>query len=326
MPADPARYVPVARPVSTGASSEALHRAVSAARFAPSADNAQPWRWQLSDGCLDLFVETRRMADAGEPDERLAAIACGAALQLARLVLASTGWRVTVTRQPDRAEPHHVARLQIDAATRISQRAVRAARQIKLRHTDQRPITGEPLRATDIAALAQAVESEGSHLHILGTEQVLRLVLGSAPADHLDAIEAQWHDELARWSGRGRTVGTGEDLPVPRQLGIRQRAVTFAVICGPGDERLDWVRAGEALSAAWLVATEMQISVLPLSAPIVRVAARDALQSTVGHLFRPHLVIRLGRHAGNPIVPSTPRLPLDQILQARAAGTGRRSQ
>lgn len=100
MPADPARYVPVARPVSTGASSEALHRAVSAARFAPSADNAQPWRWQLSDGCLDLFVETRRMADAGEPDERLAAIACGAALQLARLVLASTGWRVTVTRQP----------------------------------------------------------------------------------------------------------------------------------------------------------------------------------------------------------------------------------
>jgi hypothetical protein len=110
-------------------------------------------------------------------------------------------------------------------------------------------------------------------------------------------------------------------VPLRRQLGTRQRAVTFAVLRGPGDERLDWVRAGEALSAAWLVAAEMQISVLPLSAPIERMSARDALQSTVGHLFHPHLVIRLGRHADNPVIPGTPRLSLDQILQVRAAGT-----
>jgi hypothetical protein len=48
-----------------------------------------------------LFVEPRRVADAGEPGERLAAIGCGAALQHARLVLAASGWRVTVNRQPD---------------------------------------------------------------------------------------------------------------------------------------------------------------------------------------------------------------------------------
>jgi nitroreductase len=321
MPPDPARYVPVARAVSAGASSDALHRAVSAARLAPSAGNAQPWRWQLSDDGLDLFVEPRRIADAGEPQERLAAIACGGALQHARLVLAATGWRVTVTRLPDPAEPHHIARLHIDAVARISQRAVRAARQIRLRQTDRRPVTGEPLHSADVAALTQAVESEGSHLHVLDAEQMLRLVLGSAPADHLDAVEAQWHDELARWSGRGRTVGTGEELPLPRQLGARQRTGTFAVLCGPGDERLDWVRAGEALSAAWLVAAEMRISVLPLSAPIERAAARDALQSAVGHLFRSHLVVRLGRHADNPVAPRTPRLPLDQIFRARAGSS-----
>jgi nitroreductase len=321
VPTDPSRYVPVAHPVSSGASAEALRRAVSAARQAPSAHNAQPWRWRLSGDVLDLFVEPRRMAGAAEPDERLAVIGCGAALQHARLVLAASGWRVTVTRQPDDADPDHVARLHIDAAARISQRAVRAARQIRLRHTDQRPVTGEPLRSPDLAALTAAVESEGSHLHVLGPDQILRLVLASAPADDLDPVEAQWHDELARWSGRGRTVGTGEDVPIPRQLGTRDRPVTFAALFGLGDDRPNWLRAGESLSAAWLAATEMQISLLPLSAPIERPAAREALRAAVGHLCRPLLVIRLGRHTGVPAAPSTPRLPLDQILWTQAADT-----
>lgn len=316
MPTDSRPYVPVARPISTRSITEALHRAVSAARYAPSADNAQPWRWRLDDDGLDLFIDSSRMTGAGGPGDRIAAVGCGAALQHARLALAALGWRATVTRLPDAADPRHLARLHIDAVARIGRRAVQAAQNVRLRHTDPRPVTGEPLGPRDLESFTAAVEAEGSRLHVLRPDEILRLLLASPPAAELGPLEAQWYEELARWAGRG--PGAGETR--------HERAATFIVLHGPGDERVDWLRAGEALSAAWLVATEMHVSVLPLSAPVQRPAARDALRRTLGDRGDPYLVVRLGRNAGPAVVPHSPRLPLDQIVEVRGAGAEPRSR
>ena len=46
------------------------------------------------------------------------------------------------------------------------------------------------------------------------------------------------------------------------------KAAVFVMLYGRADEPLDWLRAGEALSAGWLTATELGVSVLPHSAPI----------------------------------------------------------
>jgi nitroreductase len=298
MPTESRPYVPVARPISTRSITDALHRAVSTARYAPSADNAQPWRWRLDDDGLDLFLDPSRVAD---PGDRLAAVGCGAALQHARLALAALGWRATVTRRPDAADPRHLARLHIDAVARIGRRAVQAAQNVRLRHTDPRPVTGGPLGAHDLESLTAAVEAEGGRPHVLRPDEIRRLRPASPPAADLGPLEAQWYEELGR-------------------------AATFVVLHGHGDEQLDWLRAGEALSAAWLVATEMHVSVLPLSAPVQGPAARDALRRTVGDLGHPYLVVRLGRNAGPAIVPRSPRLPLDQIVEVRGAGAQPRSR
>lgn len=316
MPPDPQHSPPGARPISARRCTEALYRAVAAARYAPSAYNAQPWQWRLTDEGLDLFVESGRMAEAGVSSERLAVIGCGAALQHARLALAAHGWRVTVSREPHHADPRHLARLHIDAAAGIGRRAVHAARNVRLRHTDPRPVTGEPLRAQDLFALRAAVESEDTGLHVLRPDEILRLVLASAPADDIEPVEAQWYGELARWAGRSRIVGAGEDLRLPGPLGPQDRAATFAVLHGAGDTRLDWLRAGEALSAAWLVATGMRVSVLPFSAPIERPDAREHLRQTLGDLGHPYLVVRLGRHSGPMVAPHSPRLPVNRIIRA----------
>jgi nitroreductase len=319
MPADLSPYVPVARPIGVRSCAEALHRAVSAARYAPSAYNAQPWRWLVSDEGLDLFLEPGRTIRAGDPDHRLAMIGCGAALQHARLALAAQGWRTTVIRGPDGADPDHLARLHIDAVARIGRRAAHAAQNIRLRHTDPRPVTGDPLGTDDLAPLHAAVEAEGARLHMLRPDEILRLIMASEPAPGITPDEAQWYDELARWAGRDRIVGSGRDTGLRRHAGAQDRAAAFAVLYGPGDMRLDWLRAGEALSAAWLAATAMQASVLPFSAPIERPAARESLVRTVGHLGHPYLVVRLGRHPGPRVAPHSPRLPLDQIMQVRKA-------
>ena len=315
MPTESVPYVPVARPIAARTSAEALYRAISAARYAPSAYNAQPWRWRLSDTGLDLFLEPDRMAHPGDPDGRLAVIGCGAALHHARLALAAQGWRATTLRLPDEADPSHLARLHIEAVARIGRRATVGAQNIRLRHTDPRPVTGTPLRPAELAALRTAVEDEGTHLHLLRPDEILRLVLASEPTHQTDPLERQWYDELARWAGRDRIVGAGGDFALPRQEGAPGRAATFAVLYGPGDERPDWLRAGEALSAAWLAATAMDVSVLPFSAPIERPAARQSLGRTFGDAGHPYLVIRLGRHSGPMVTPRSPRLPIDRIMQ-----------
>jgi nitroreductase len=295
MPTDSRPYVPVARPISMRSITEALHRSVSAARYAPSAGNTQPWRWRLGDDGLDLFIETSRTTDTGDLGERIAVVGCGAALQHARLVLAALGWRVTVTRRPDPADPHHLARLHIDAVARIAPRAVQAAQNVRLRHTDTRPVTGRLLGAHELGAFAAAVEAESGRSHVLGPEEILSLRPAAAADAGRGSLDAQWHDELERPVG------------------------TFVVLHGRGDEPPDWLRAGEALAAAWLVATEMHVSVLPLSAPIQRPATRAALGRMVGGPGHPYLVVRLGRSAGPAPVPRSTRLPVDQIVEVRNA-------
>ncbi|HEY0536684.1 MAG TPA: nitroreductase family protein [Actinoplanes sp.] len=305
------RSPPVAVPVSERARTQAFYQAVAAARYAPSAHNAQPWRWRVSDDGLDLFVDSGRMADVSDPDGRLAAISCGAALHHARLALAAQGWRVTATREPDGAGSGHLARLHIDAVAAIGRRAARAAQSIRARCTDARPVTGEPLDPQELSAVRSAVEAEGSRLHVLRPDQILRLVPAAAPSGPVEPVEAQWHDELARWAGRGPS----------RTPGPRDRAATFAVLYGSAAERLDWLRAGEALSAAWLVATGLRISVLPFSAPLERAVTREAVERTLSDLGRPYLVVRLGRHAGPSVAPRTPRLPVEQIIDRPITGS-----
>ncbi|MEV6493017.1 nitroreductase, partial [Actinoplanes sp. NPDC051633] len=95
-----------------------------------------------------------------------------------------------------------------------------------------------------------------------------------------------------------------------------EHAATFGILYGPEDGRPDWLRAGEALSAAWLTATELGIAVLPLSATIELTTTRERMRHLLAGLGYPHLVLRLGTpDPADPAVPHTPRLPTSQIIE-----------
>ncbi|GAB1694944.1 NAD(P)H nitroreductase [Krasilnikovia sp. M28-CT-15] len=285
------------RPVSHRLANEAFYRAVVAAGRAPSAHNAQPWRWQVSDGVLDLFLGPRSMSEHADPERRLATISCGAALHHARLTLAARGWRVTVVRRPDPADPAHLARLHIDSAAPVSPDTASMARAIKLRHTDLRPVTGSPIEAGHLQTIRTAFEAQHVHLAVLRPDQILGLTVATASADNSDSADAQWHSELALWAGSDRIVGALDDLRMPIAHGEHDRAATFAVLHGFRDQDLDWLHAGEALSAGSLVATGLNVSILPFSAPIEHADARETLRRAIPDLDHPYLMMRLGHHA-----------------------------
>jgi hypothetical protein len=167
------------------------------------------------------------------------------------------------------------------------------------------------------------------------SDQVIELAAAADHAQQAEVGDPSWQAELAYWTGGTRPTGTGiPDSAIPdessqttvpgRDFGhsgdlaisaAHDLAAVFAILHGASDERRDWIRAGEALSAGWLTATELGISVLPHSAPVEVIGTRDTLRRILAYLYHPYLVVRLGTvdaMVSDP--PHAPRLPADQTI------------
>jgi hypothetical protein len=315
---------------------DTLVAAATLAGHAPSVHNSQPWRWVAREGALDLYREHNWRLRVSDPEDRLTTLSCGAALHHVRVALAADGWGAGVTRLPDPAEPGHLARVALTERVPVSDEALRAAHAMELRHTDRRPATGTPVDAEQLGAVTAAVEREGARLHMLSRDGVIELGGAIAQAQRTLAAEPEWRAELAYWTGGTRPTGAGvPDAAIPerptettvasRDFGhagtlpvsaAHDEGATFVILYGEDDEPADWLRAGEALSAGWLTATDLGVTVLPLSAAVEVPATRVALRRLVSGLGAPYLVLRLGR-AGEGAPPHAPRMPAGQVIERR---------
>jgi hypothetical protein len=291
---------------------ERLAGAVAAAGYAPSIQDTQPWRWRHGGDTLDLHLERSRVRDLIDPDTRLATLSCGAALYHARTVLAAEGWPATVARMPDAADQEHLARLRVDRPAPVDQQAALHVRALPSRYTDRGPVTGAPVGSEDLRAITAAVQAEGAWLHILGTAQLRDLAAAADQAQRAEAGAATWRAELAYWTGITTPTGTANPSAISAH---GDRAALFAILYGHSDEPRDWLRAGEALGAGWLTATERGVTVLPLSAPVEVTGTRDTMRRLLSYLSHPYLVLRFGtvdpaRHQTRPA-----RAPMAQLVE-----------
>jgi nitroreductase len=319
----------------------ALAGAAAAAGLAPSVHNTQPWRWRVFRTRLDLFADRSRQLGVADPDGRLLMISCGAALHHARVALTAEGWQPAVARFPPGGDTDHLARLTPGEHVGITGEATRLLRAAHQRRSDRRPVSDTPVPREALAAVRAAVETEHCHLHILHPEQVSDLAVAAARADEMEHEQHALRAELAFWVGGPRTGGTGvpdtvipaqpSASPVPqRDFGragtlptgpptaapTADRAATYAVVFGEQDGPPAWLRAGEALSAAWLTACERGMSLLPFTAPMELAATRTILRRLLVGLGHPYLVVRLGM--GDPAradLPPTPRLSAAQTVE-----------
>jgi hypothetical protein len=313
-----------------------LDDAAAAAGYAPSIHNTQPWRWRTHGNQLDLFIDRDRTLKATDPEARLAVLSCGAALNHALIALAADGWRAVVTRLPDPADAGHLATVQLDGRIPVEPESLRHLRTLALRHTDRRPVLGTPVDTDKLRSVVAAVESQGTLMHVLRPDQVFDLAAAADRAQRAESADAAWQAELQFWTGGSRPLGTGvPDAVIPKRLSqttvpardfghpgtmdiadSHDRAAVFAILYGNEDDRLDWLRAGEALSAAWLTATEIGLSVLPLSATVEVTSTRENIRQLLGGLGHPFLVLRFGAlDPATLAMPHTPRLSTDQTVE-----------
>jgi nitroreductase len=329
----------------------ALAGAAAVAGLAPSVHNTQPWRWRVFRTRLDLFADRSRQLGVADPDGRLLMISCGAALHHARVALAAEGWQPAVARFPRGDDPDHLARLTTGEHVGVTGEATRLLRAAHQRRSDRRPVSDSPVPRDALAAVRAVVEAAHCHLHILQAEQVSDLAVAAARADELEREQHALRAELALWVGGHRPGGAGvPDTVIPAQASASpvpqrdfgragtlptdpptadpptadppadpptaDRAATYAVVFGELDGPPAWLRAGEALSAAWLTACERDMSLLPFTAPMELAATRTILRRLLAGLGHPYLVVRLGMaDRGREDLPPTPRLSAAQTVE-----------
>ncbi|RIV35584.1 Acg family FMN-binding oxidoreductase [Micromonospora radicis] len=320
------------RPLTT-----ALAEAAAMAGHAPSVHNTQPWRWRVLPDALELRMVRDRQLAATDPSGELVTLSCGAALHHARLALAAEGWTADVQRLPEPGTPELLARLADPRPAGVDPDAMRMVQCMQVRHTDRRPVSDEPVSADNLAAIAAATTAEGARLEILDRDQVLELAAAASHAANVEAEDTALRAELDYWTSRAggtgltpqvlldqpaQTTVPGRDFGRPGALPAgpgHDQAASYGVLYGDDDEPLSWLRAGEALSAAWLLATRLGVSMVPLSGVVEVAGTRQILRQVLAGLGHPYLVLRLGvadpEHAGPP---HTPRLPREQVVDTSA--------
>ncbi|MBJ7289153.1 MAG: Rv1355c family protein [Williamsia sp.] len=277
---------------------------VYAGTRAPSAGNAQPWRVSLDDA--GLTVTLREGGQRGDIGRRASAVALGAMAYNIEVAAAARSVAGDLVVTGSGAELS--LRYSFGSGGDLEGAGLLGA--MLRRATDRRPGDGTSLTAEEIDALRTATGTSGGIARMMTDRaQIIRCggVLGAhdrirylTPALHAEMVaEVRWPDSDADPT-TGLTLDTlgvadnglgmlevtrradvmalladwdaGTALAMPTQALVASGSAVVA-ICQMGDTSADLVRGGIAAEAMWVRATEMGLSVCPVTP--VSLYARD---------------------------------------------------
>ena len=305
-----------------------LEAAARAALRAPSVFNTQPWKWRIAGDAMELWAEPDRHLQATDPDGRLLLLSCGGALHHARTALAADGWAATVERLPDTDRPDLLARLHLGGPVAPDPEAQILVAAISRRHTDRRAFGDRPVSDATLTGLRRIVESQGAYLHVVPHDQVPMLAISTEQAAEAESLDPAYRSELTHWTNRPAWTGDGVPPatavePALRRVPVREFApqgadvlpagddhdqgAEYVVLFGTGDQPVDLLRGGEALSALLLKATADGLSTAPLSEAVEVAWPRHLLRGLLSDIGEPYVAVRIGYVGSGEHLPATPR-------------------
>jgi hypothetical protein len=304
-------------------------------------------------GAVEVHADRSRRLSVADPEDRQLFLGVGAAVYGVRLALAVLGLRPVVRLARDdapedlaatvmasgQADPTRAAEPAGDSA----EAAEAARRHVELgrRQTVRGPFTDDPLPSALRTQLTREVDEEGASLYwAVGEESQRDLAALVAAADREQRANLDLRAELVRWVGPaavrrragipltslGRAVA-----PAGTEVGFQMRdfsagdpdlgAPTHRAEAHPGiavlqthtDERVDWLRGGQAMHRLLLAASAAGFQASFLNQPLEVPRLREELRRALGLPGHPQVVLRLGRPR-DPLPPPTPRLPVSDVL------------
>lgn len=307
--------------------------ALALAVRAPSVHNSQPWRWRIGSRSVHLYLDPARALPATDPDQRDMVVSCGAALHHLRVAFAALGWSAVVHRLPNPADPNHLASVEL-LRHRPTPGEVALSAAISLRRTDRRHFTSWEIPPGYLSLAAERATTLGAVVRQASDRSREHLIAATRAAAVRHAMDPEYRFELANWSGRHSTDDgvPARNTPSPRpedelpartfvapQLDDPAREPDFAellVVGTSADDRMSRLRAGEALSAVLLTATNVGLATCVLTEPLeLPELRRDVRIGVLDDSAFPQAIVRIGwvPTSAEPL-PSTPRRAIADVL------------
>lgn len=277
------------------------------ARWAPSGDNTQPWRFEVIDDChLVVHAFDTREHCVYDLDGRPSQIAVGALLETLAIAASAHGLRADFSRRPDSSDTQPVFLVELVSDRTVVSHPLLSA--IPRRSVQRRPMRTTPLGEARKQALQEAI---GARYHIVWFEgwrararlaalmfdnAHLRLTLPEAYAVHRNVIE--WRARFSETRVPDRALGLdGGTLLLMRWVMRSWSRVRFfntwlaghlvpriemdwlpGVFCAahyaivardPLHTLDDYVTAGRAIQRFWLTATQLGLQMQPELTPVI---------------------------------------------------------
>ncbi len=289
-----------------------IDRMIGHAVWAPSVLNTQPWHFIVDRGAVHLYADRSRQLRTLDPRGRELTMSCGAALLYLRVAAAHEGWEAEVLPFPIASAPDFLAAATFRRATRPvgDHRLFRA---LALRRTNRRSFLDAPIPPTAVGGLVAAAASEGASLRVfeaaaekdvLGHLVAAGVRVQSADPDLVAELRS-WlrpeadpradgvHDPVQGVGDRHAGMRTSPASVAAHKERLIREAPGVAVLWTAGDGRVDWLRAGQALTRVLVVAADQGLVASYANEPVEVAALRPTLSDLVGGGW-PQAVFRIG--------------------------------
>jgi Nitroreductase family len=290
------------------------------ARWAPSGDNSQPWRFEIASAAHVVVhgVDTRGYVDVYDRDGRASQVALGAMLETMRISASVYAISPRIVRRPDSAESRPIFDVFLDADPHVPADPLNAY--IRIRSVQRRPLSTRALSGDAKQELERSVGPSFTVVWFGGWRARLRIArfLFRSAKIRLTIPEAYAvHREIIEWGARFSESrvpdqALGADALTTRfmrwAMGSWERisfmnryfggtlapriqlefipglmcAAHFALIAREPPATIDdYIAAGAAVQRFWLTATQLKLRLQPQYTPLVFAAyARTGMPFT----------------------------------------------
>ena len=283
-----------------------IEKILDLARWAPSGDNTQPWRFEIQDDShLIIHGHDTRDHCVYDLQGHASQLSIGALLETIKIAASQFGLSSSCKRRTDSEENKPVFDIHFDPT---NEPADTLANSIRRRSVQRRPMQTRPLTSTQKRLLATAVGEDYNIIWFEGWSQRwritklifknagLRLTLPEAYLTHRNIIE--WHAQFSEDRIPDQALGTTPvttrlmqwALQSPQRVTFLNRylagtlmprlemeiiqglacAAHFLLLAKHAPKTIDdYIAAGRAVQRFWLTATDLDLKLQPEMTPLI---------------------------------------------------------